>query len=101
MVSRYPLMIAIAVLLIGCRPATPPPPSYDQTQAASAPTTESTPAPQTTALPKEVRELRNSEYQLGATDDLQTVQLTDGKFERGAAGSEDFTSVTLTDFVAV
>jgi hypothetical protein len=44
--------------------------------------------------------IRNAPYQLGVPDSLQVVQLTNGKYEQGTAGSADYISVTLTDFVA-
>ena len=37
---------------------------------------------------------------LSLTNSLQIVQLTDGKYEQGVAGSTDFISVSVTDFVA-
>jgi hypothetical protein len=52
-------------------------------------------------VPEEATELRNAEYQLGATDTLQVVQLTNGKFEQGTPGSDDFISVFVTDFIAM
>src|SRR5262245_6837933 len=58
------------------------------------------PAASPTTAPDYVDELRNAQYQLGLPDSLQIVQLTDGKFERGAPGGADFISVTVTDFVA-
>jgi hypothetical protein len=103
MASRSSLILLLILFLIGCRPATPPPgTSADQTQAAPDPVTESTPSSaESTTPPGQVAEVRNAQYQLGATDALQIVQLTDGNFEQGAPGSDDFISVAVTDFVAV
>jgi hypothetical protein len=106
MASRYSLIVLLLILLIGCRPATPPPAtaSVDQTQGAPGPDTgsasASSPATPTT-ISEEVTEVRNAQYQLGATDALQVVQLTDGKFEQGTPGSDNFISILMTDFVAV
>jgi len=47
-----------------------------------------------------VTRLRNAEYQLGFVDALRIVQLTDGRFEQGAPGGEDFVSVSVTDHAA-
>jgi hypothetical protein len=101
MAARCSLIVVVAIILFGCRPATPPPSSSDQTHIASTTAVESTsiPTPSTT-VPEEVTEIRNAEYQLGATDTLQVVQLTDGKFEQGTPGGADFISVFITDFVA-
>jgi len=52
-------------------------------------------------MPNEVMEIRNAQYQLGATDGLQVVQLTDGKFEQGTPGSDNYISIVVTDFVAI
>jgi hypothetical protein len=98
-VSRASLIFLLGVLLIGCRPATPPPTPSDKTQTTPGPVTESTPAPATsTAVPEEAKKILNAQYQLGATDALQVVQLTDGKFEQGAG---DSISVAVSDFMAV
>lgn len=101
MVSRCSL-IFLLILLIGCRPATPPPTLADQIETAPVPVNGSTPSPATpTTAPAAAQEIRNAEYQLGATDTLQVVQLTDGKFEQGTPGATDFISVMVTDFIAV
>jgi hypothetical protein len=51
--------------------------------------------------PDAAAEIRNAKYELGATDTPQVVQFTDGKFEQGMPGSDNFMSIALTDFVAV
>jgi hypothetical protein len=106
--SRYSLILLLLLFLIGCRPATPPPATdvaaIDQTRTASDPATASasaaSPATQT-SVPEDVEAIRNGAYQLAATDALQVVQLTDGKFEQGTPGAEDFISIFVTDFVAL
>ena len=98
MASRAALTLWLLVFLIGCRPATPPP-TLEQTQ--TAPINELTSSPATsTGVPAAVEEIRNAQYQLGASDGLQIIQLTDGSFEQGTPGSEDFMSIEVTDFVA-
>lgn len=106
MASRYSLILVWLLVLIGCRPATPPPvtTSVDQTQTAldSAHGSASASAPETqTSVPDQVEEIRNAEYQLGASDGIEVVQLTDGSFEQGTPGSDDFMSISVTDFVAL
>lgn len=100
--SNLRLVLLFSILLFGCRPATPPPSPADQTQvvATSEIETKSAPARPTTA-PEEITEIRNGEYQLGATDALQTVQLKDGKLEQGIPGSDNYLSVVMTDFITV
>lgn len=100
--GNLPLLLLLSVFLFACRPATPPPPDSNLTQTAppgvgGAPTSAGTP----TAMTDEALQIRNSQYQLGASDSLQLVQLTDGRFEQGTPGSDSYTSITVTDFVAV
>ena len=96
------LIVLLVLFIIGCRPATPPSVSSDQTQTAPAPAEEATPNLATpTTIPDEAREILNAQYQLGASDTLQVVQLTNGAFEQGAPGAEDFVSVHITEFIAV
>jgi hypothetical protein len=103
MASRYSLIPlgVLLIFLIGCRPATPPVATpVDLPQATPANGSTSSPAMPTT-VSDEVQQLRSAQYQLGASDSLQAVQLTDGKFEQGTPGSDDFISVDVTDFVAI
>jgi hypothetical protein len=100
MVSRPALIVLVLVLLMGCRPATPPPAPVDLTEAASGPVGGPTFGPAGTSASDLAQEIRNGQYQLGATDSLEVVQLIDGKFEQGAPGSDDYTSVLVTDFFA-
>ncbi|HEX6269926.1 MAG TPA: Gmad2 immunoglobulin-like domain-containing protein [Anaerolineales bacterium] len=101
MVSRYSVIFLVVIFFSGCRPATPPTTSQDQTPDGTVPVVELTEGPQTpTAAPDYVPELRNAQYQLGTPDSLQVVQLVDGKFEQGTPGSADHISVLVTDFVA-
>ncbi len=99
MVTRYSVILLFAVVLIGCRPASPTPtaaPVISSPTASEA--TTATEAP--TASPDAAILFRNAQYQLGATDTLQVVQLKDGKFERGAPGDTDYASIQVTNFVA-
>jgi immunoglobulin-like protein involved in spore germination len=101
-VSRTSLIFLLGVFLIGCRPATPPPTQSDQTQTIPGPVIEATSAHATSpAVPEEAKEILNGQYQLGATDALKVVQLTDGKFEQGTQGGTDSISVAVSDFMAV
>jgi len=69
---------------------------------APGPAIEATSAPaKPTTVPEEVMEVHNGEYQLGAADGLQIVQLSDGDFVQGTQGNDNFLSVTVTDFAAV
>jgi hypothetical protein len=97
------LLLLLPILLFGCRPATPPPTQSDQTQATPGPVIEATSVPVGTspAVPEEAKQILNGQYQLGATDALQVVQLKDGKFEQGTQGAADSISVAVSDFMAV
>ena len=102
MASRYTLIFMLLFFLIGCRPATPPPVAAEETQSTSEPATGSTSDPvQQTGIPEQAEDIRNAQYQLGLSDTLEVVQLTDGKFEQGTPGSEDFKSIMVTEFVAL
>ncbi|MDQ2690566.1 MAG: hypothetical protein M3Y68_00895, partial [Chloroflexota bacterium] len=94
-----PPMLLVSLFLFACRPATPPPPSDSTQDAAPGPAATAIVAT-STPLSEVASQVRNAEYQLGAVDSLQVVQLTDGIFEQGTPGSESFTSIRLTDFVA-
>ncbi len=106
MVSRYSVtfLLLSAIFLYGCSTAssspTPDPVISSPVATEATPLTESPTPAAPTAAPDYVAKIRNAEYQLSLTDSLQIVQLTNGKYEQGAAGSTDFISVSVTDFVA-
>ena len=101
MVSRRALILGLGIFLIGCRPATPPPTPSNQTQANSTQVIEATSRPANpTAIPQEAKDVLNAQYQLGATDALQVVQLTNGKYEQSTSGGADSVSVAVSEFVA-
>jgi len=96
------LIFLLGIFLIGCRPATPPPTQSDQTQTTAGLVIEATSVPATSpAVPEEAKKILNGQYQLGATDALQVVQLKDGKFEQDTQGAADSISVAVSDFMAV
>jgi hypothetical protein len=103
MASCYSLIRigVLLIVLIGCRPATPPPTALDQTQTAPESDGATSSPGQPTTAPDHVQEIRNAPYQLGAADTLQMVQLTEGNFEQGTPGSDGFMSIFVTDFVAL
>lgn len=87
-------IIILGLLLASCRSfASDFPTPVSASEPTSLPET-STPSPDYVSL------LRNAEYQLGFVDSLRVVQLTDGKFEQGTPGSEDYMVVNVTDFTA-
>jgi hypothetical protein len=95
-------MVLLLVVLVACRPATPPPTLSAGTQGAPDSVVESPAGPvRSTSLPAEALEIRDAEYELGASDAPRVVQLTDGRFEQGTPGSDDYMSVAVTDFVAL
>lgn len=97
MARRSTLILWLAIFLMGCRPVQAPPTTGAATTSpvpSTATTVPITPSPQAAAL------IRNAPYQLGIPDTLQVVDLKNGKYEQGTAGSADYISVTLTDFVA-
>lgn len=103
MAARYSVILLLVVaLLFGCRPATPPPSAADQTQVAATAALETKSAPpKPTTVPEEVTAVRNGDYQLGATDALQVVQLKNGELEQGMPGSDNYLAIVMTEFIAV
>jgi len=90
MVSRDPIInwiLVACLLLTSCRSFASDSPTPDL--AAESTSLPDTPTPE----PDYVNQLRNSEYQLGATDGLRIVQLTDGRFDAGVEGGDEFVSV--------
>lgn len=88
------LTLTACLVLAACRSFDPAPPTTDpapgQTSIPGTPT----------ASPDYVSRIRNAEYQLEATGSPRLIQLTDGKFEQGAPGSNEYISITVTDFTA-
>ncbi len=87
-------ILSLCLLLTACRsfasPSPTPAPAFEPTSLPDTPT----------PAPDYVTRLMNAEYQLGLTDALRVVQLTDGKFEQGAPGGVDYISASLTGFAA-
>ena len=81
------------LFLIGCAPASP--------AGTVAPPPEATPTLEPpTPAPDYVAQVHNAQYQLGLSDSLRVVQLTDGNYDTGAPGSAEYGSVTMLDFIA-
>jgi len=94
------LFLILTLATLACGSLTPALPTPASSSPTPAPVIESTQPPETpTAAPGFVALIRNALYQLGATDALKVVQLTDGKIEQGTPGGADFISVFVTDFI--
>ena len=96
MVSHRSLTLTLTACLVlaACRSFEPAPPTVD-------PALEPTSIPETpTPSPDYMTRIRNAEYELVATGSPRLVQLADGKFEQGALGSDEYVSITVTDFTA-
>jgi hypothetical protein len=103
MVPRRSLIwiLTASLILASCRTFVPAPTPLGQTPGEPDSASEPTSLPETaTPAPDYVTRLREAEYQLGLTDGLRVVQLTDGKFVQGSPGAVDYATVTLTDFTA-
>lgn len=104
MVARRPLIwiLTASLVLASCRTFVPAPATpLGQTPAGPDSASEPTSLPETaTPAPDYLTRLRNAEYQLGLTDNLRIVELTDGRFVQGMVGGEDYISVNMTDFTA-
>jgi hypothetical protein len=86
------MLLLIIIALASCRSFDTATPTPESDLEPTSPSETSTPAPEY------VTKLRNAEYQLGFVDALRVVQMTDGRFEGGTPGGEDFVSVIMTDF---
>lgn len=98
-------LFLIGILFLGaCSPLQTPtaaqasPETATVIPASSTPES-STPAPEIPGISPE--KVRNSEYQLGFPDQPRSVQLTDGQYQEGAAGSTDYVTVRMTDFISL
>jgi hypothetical protein len=102
MVTRRTLILLLALLLIGCRPATPTPTAAPVIEGSSLPDGLTAVVP--TQTPPLVgitpRQVRNSLYELGATSTPRTVQLVDGSYTEGQPGDSDYLKVEVSDFIA-
>lgn len=101
-VKRFLLGI-LTIFLGACsmfqRPATPQPTPLPATPTLAVPTpVVPTPLPDAPGISPE--DVRNSEYQLGFSDQIRTVQLTDGKYQENSADGTGYLSVSVTDFIA-
>ena len=92
------LLVIFSLFLFGCSSASPSPTPAPVAEATLTPSPTATVAP--TSLPDYATRIHNTEYQLGISEALRIVQLTDGKFEQGTAGGADYFSVNVTDFIA-
>ena len=103
MVTRRTLILMLAMLLIGCRPATPTPTTTPVTESSSLPDglTVVVPTPTPPLVGITPRQVKNAMYELGATDTLRTVQLVDGSFTEGQPGDSGYLKVEVSDFISI
>jgi hypothetical protein len=105
MVRRTTLMLFCALLVVGCRPASPTPTATPVTAAPPLPERAFiTPGIPTQAAPLggiSADQVKNAPYQLGAADVPRTVQMVNGVYQEGTAGGADFVEVHITDFIAL
>jgi len=85
-------ILIVGLLLASCRSFATDTPTPDSAFDETALPKTSTPAPEYVA------KIHSAEYQLGFVDALRVVQLTDGKYEQGLLGDDDFVSVVVTEF---
>jgi len=95
LVARNSLIGLLAIFLIGCSSASSSPTPVTASEEPTLPATATA-----TAIPEYITKIRNAPYELGATDALETIQLVDGEYQRGASGDANYVSVKLTDLVA-
>ncbi len=102
MAARRTLILLLALILVGCRPATPTPiptPTLDLTSFPGLTTAVPTQTPPLVGItPKDVK---NALYELGAADTPRTVQLVDGAYTEGKPGDTNYLEVRVNDDIAI
>lgn len=68
------------------------------TDSAAVPISD-TPTPLPDILETSLERVHNAKYQLGLLDQIRVVQLTDGRYQEGSPGNENYLSVAVTEFV--
>lgn len=95
-------LVILMVLLGACTmfqtPTPDPPTPFPATATFEIPTpVVPTPLPDMPGIT--LGHVRNSEYQLGLSDQIRTVQLTDGQYQKGSLSDPEYVSVSVTDFI--
>lgn len=104
MVARPAIIVLLAIILIGCRPASPTPtaaPVTDQTplpESAFITPAISTQAPPMSGISAE--DVKNAPYELGMPNIPRTVELVNGMY-KDEIGQADSALVEVTDFLAL
>jgi hypothetical protein len=97
------LFLTMLIALLGActmfqTPTPDPPTPFPATPTLAIPTpVVPTPLPDIPGISP--TDVRNAEYQLGYSDQIRTVQLTDGQFQEGSLSGTDYVSVSMTDFI--
>jgi len=97
------LILLLIIFLIGCSPVSPSGTAVPVESIVPSENITLTPAPPTATPPHSgisSGQIRNAQYQLGFTDAPQTVQLTNGEFREGLAGSTGYMEIRVTDVMA-
>ena len=97
--TRTALVLLLALLLGACSRAVATPSSGSTPGAESGTSGQATVSPEAPAGFGAA--VLNAEYQLGFSDQVQTVQLVDGVYQRGDRGAADYLSVFVTDTIVV
>ena len=88
------ILFVLILVLTSCR-------SFESDSLTPESVIEPTSLPETsTPAPDYVMRIRNAKYQLVFVDALRIVQLSDGNFDQGVLGGEDYVSVTVADLNA-
>jgi len=95
----------IAFLVTGCTSASPSPAPDSVIEGTALPELPFlSPAPPTKAPPipgLSAEQIRNGPYQLGFTDALRIVQLSNGRYQEGVPGDGNYVEIHVTDFIAL
>jgi hypothetical protein len=100
--GRLFFLISMVLLAGACttfHTPTPDPPTPFPATATLAIPTQVVPTPLPDMPGISPRDVRNSEYQLGFSDQIRSVQLTDGQYQEGSLSGSNYVSVSVTDFI--
>jgi len=102
MTGRFVLLIGM-LFLAACSGLGTSTPDQTTPETAAVPSIVSSPETPTSTpgIPDSLTaEVRNADYQLGFSEQIRTVRLTEGHYQESEPGSTDYVSVSMTDFIA-